>query len=72
VFNLLPIPPLDGFNAVKGILPPRQAYVLDRYGQYGIIILFVLVLIGATTPGGGPLGLLFDVALALTGLLLGF
>jgi Zn-dependent protease len=72
LFNLLPIPPLDGFNALKGVLPPRQAYFLDRYGQYGIILLFVLVLIGATTPGGGPLALLFRFAGVLTGLLLGF
>jgi Zn-dependent protease len=71
LFNLLPIPPLDGFNAVKGVVPPRQANVLDRYAPLGMAVLLVLFFIGTTTPGGGPLGLLFAFASAVARLLLG-
>ncbi len=40
VFNLLPIPPLDGGGAVTAFLPPRLAI---PYRQYGPIILFGLI-----------------------------
>ena len=46
VFNLLPIPPLDGSKVVYGLLPPRQAYVWRSYEQYGpFILLLVLFLL---------------------------
>lgn len=40
LFNLVPVPPLDGSKVVAGILPPkmRQAYVgIERYGIFIII-----------------------------------
>ncbi|MBE3588815.1 MAG: site-2 protease family protein [Thermoanaerobacteraceae bacterium] len=42
VFNLLPIPPLDGSKILAGILPGRQEwlYTLENYGT--IILLFLL------------------------------
>lgn len=49
-FNLLPIPPLDGFTILVGLLPPDLAYQLEGVRQYGTIILLgvliVLPLIG--------------------------
>jgi len=45
LFNLLPVPPLDGSKVVAGILPPkmRDAYVgLERYGIFIIIGLLYL------------------------------
>ncbi len=46
IFNLLPIPPLDGSKVVYGLLPPRQAYTWRSYEQYGpfvlLLVLFVL------------------------------
>ena len=45
LFNLLPVPPLDGSKVVAGILPPkmREAYVgLERYGIFIIIGLLYL------------------------------
>ena len=71
LFNLLPIPPLDGYNFALGILPPRQAIQLQQYARYGMIALLVLVLASYTLPGGGPLGWLFDLAGLLAGILLG-
>ena len=45
IFNLVPIPPLDGSNVVYGLLPPRQQYSWRTYQQYGpFILLFVLLL----------------------------
>lgn len=48
LFNLVPVPPLDGSKVVAGILPPRlrEAYVgLDRYGIFIIIGLLYLGLL---------------------------
>jgi Zn-dependent protease len=45
VFNLLPVPPLDGFTILLGLLPPEMAYRLSGLRQYGqIIIIAILVL----------------------------
>lgn len=46
VFNLLPIPPLDGANVVYGLLPPRQQYSWRAYQQYGPFLLLLLLLLG--------------------------
>ena len=43
VFNLIPIPPLDGSRVVYGFLPPRQAYTWRTYEQYGPFILLALI-----------------------------
>ena len=42
-FNLLPIPPLDGFGVALGVLPRTAAVALSRLGQYGPAILLILV-----------------------------
>jgi Zn-dependent protease len=43
VFNLLPIPPLDGSKILVGLLPPGQAVSYARLTPYGTIILLLLV-----------------------------
>ncbi|MCB2108579.1 MAG: site-2 protease family protein [Rhodobacteraceae bacterium] len=45
VFNMLPIPPLDGGRVAVGLLPPRPAQSLARLEKYGMFILLG-VLIG--------------------------
>ena len=37
VFNLLPIPPLDGWRALLGLVDARTAYTLRQFEQYGFI-----------------------------------
>ncbi len=44
-FNLLPIPPLDGFTILIGLLPPDLAYQLEGVRQYGTIILLGVLII---------------------------
>ncbi|MFP4213803.1 MAG: site-2 protease family protein [Desulfohalobiaceae bacterium] len=47
VFNLLPVPPLDGSNILAGILPPQLAQSYMQISKYGFIILILLILTGA-------------------------
>lgn len=49
VFNILPIPPLDGSKALFALLPENAYYKLMRYERYGMIILLVLVWTGLLT-----------------------
>jgi Zn-dependent protease len=49
VFNLIPIPPLDGFNIAVGILPREQAAAMLRVERYGPMILLVVVFLGYFT-----------------------
>lgn len=43
IFNLIPIPPLDGGRVLVGLLPYRQATALARIEPYGMIIIIGLV-----------------------------
>lgn len=44
VFNLLPIPPLDGGNVLSGLLPRAVARQFDRIRPYGFLLLYALLL----------------------------
>lgn len=46
LFNLIPIPPLDGSRVLMGILPPEQAYAYSRIEPYGFIIIVALLWMG--------------------------
>lgn len=46
IFNLLPIPPLDGGKIVASLLPPRMAYTYEKIEPYGTWILMALVWVG--------------------------
>jgi Zn-dependent protease len=71
LFNLLPVPPLDGYNLAMAFLPPRTQYSIQRYAQYGVLILLLLVLLPTLGGGVSPLGWLFDLAAAITRFLVG-
>ena len=47
VFNLIPIPPLDGSKVLFAVLPDRQYNLLMRYERYGMFLLLALVMMGA-------------------------
>lgn len=46
VLNLIPLPPLDGGNILKGILPPRVAYQVSLIEPYSFFILIFLLVTG--------------------------
>jgi len=46
VFNLLPIPPLDGSKILAGLLPPSQMNIIFALERYGFIILIVMMWFG--------------------------
>jgi Zn-dependent protease len=44
IFNLIPIPPLDGSHVMKYLLPPAWALEYQRAGRFGLLIIFALLL----------------------------
>ena len=46
LFNLIPIPPLDGSKVVAVLLPNRAYRTLMRYERYGMLLLLALSLLG--------------------------
>jgi Zn-dependent protease len=60
VFNLIPIPPLDGFKIVTGVAPQEVARVLEQLAPWGPGILITLIAMGFVT-GFSPLGWLIGL-----------
>jgi Zn-dependent protease len=46
IFNLLPIPPLDGAGVLAGFLPDRYAETFDKLGRYSFILFIGILLVG--------------------------
>ncbi len=44
IFNLLPIPPLDGYRIIQDLVPVDVRAKMTQYEQFGVIIFLVLVL----------------------------
>ncbi len=64
LFNLLPVPPLDGSKVLAYFLPVRLRIAFLRWEQFGILVVAALVLLGA-------LGIVFQGAEAIAFRLLG-
>ena len=54
VFNMIPIPPLDGGNVLAGLLPDSMDGVINGLRQFGFIILYALLLTGILWQIIGP------------------
>ena len=75
VFILLPLPPLDGFKVILGILPSRFSNSLSQMERYGAIPLFGILILDMTfssinifgTLIGTPVGFTLELMLDITG-----
>ena len=70
VFNLIPIPPLDGSKILGVILPNKYYYIMLQYEQYSMIILMILAVTGAFdriigTGADMLFGVIFNMASAI-------
>lgn len=70
IFNMLPIPPLDGGRVAVGLLPRVLAYPLSRLEPYGMLILIGLLILLPVI--GAQLGLNLDVISVILRTLTGY
>ena len=63
IFNMLPIPPLDGGRVAVGLLPNALAYPLSRLEPYGMLILIGILIV--LPLAGSQFGLNLDVISAI-------
>lgn len=63
VFNLLPIPPLDGWHVLLGLVDARTAYSLRAFEQYGFLILILIIFLAPSFIG--------NIGFTITNFLLG-
>lgn len=45
LFNLIPIPPLDGSKVIGSMLPPNVYYQYMKYERYGMFFLLIIILL---------------------------
>jgi Zn-dependent protease len=70
IFNMMPIPPLDGGRVAVGLLPRVLAYPLSRLEPYGMLILIGLLILLPVV--GAQLGLNLDVISTILRTLTGY
>jgi Zn-dependent protease len=64
VFNLLPLPPLDGGRVLTGLLPYAQARLVAAIEPFGFLILVALIMTGWLRPLiRGPINFVMRVLL---------
>jgi Zn-dependent protease len=64
VFNMIPIPPLDGGRIAVGLLPPRASMALASVERYGMLIVIALLMFG-------PLGIIWQFVQLISSFILG-
>ena len=64
VFNMIPVPPLDGGRIAVGLLPPRASMTLASVERYGILIVLLLLMFG-------PLGVIWRFVDSISTFILG-
>ena len=72
IFNLIPIPPLDGSKVLNAILPPDKYFAYMKYENYGQILIIILLFMGLLTrPLNYCVGRLMNGMLKFIGIILG-
>ena len=72
VFNLLPVPPLDGSRVLTAILPDKAYYKLMQYERYITIVIFILLITNILSrPLGFLTGVISNWFISLSSLILG-
>lgn len=72
VFNLIPVPPLDGSKVLGAILPEDKYFAYMKYEMYGQFIIIVLLYLGVfDRPLSFILGKTLDVMINLISMILG-
>ena len=64
VFNMIPVPPLDGGRIAVGLLPPRASMALASVERYGMLVVLLLLMFG-------PLGIIWRFVDTLSTFILG-
>ena len=70
LFNLLPLPPLDGSHVVASLIPSRWRDAWDQFARIGPILLLALVVFGGGVLGrilGPPVAFVIDIFYAIAG-----
>lgn len=71
LFNLIPVPPLDGSHVMAHLLPLKLALKYREFGRYGMLILFALLFLGALSFVFLPVQYLAGAAVSLAQALAG-
>ena len=67
LFNLIPIPPLDGSKILAGLLPDKGSNLIYSLERYGPILLIILIFSGVFGKVIGPFAkVIYDTLLSLT------
>ena len=61
VFNLIPLPPLDGSRLLTIFLPPNRQHIVFWLDRWGLLILLALLFFGGFALLGPILGFVFDL-----------
>ncbi len=69
IFNLLPVPPLDGSRIAAAVLPEKQYFKIMEYEQYIFIALMACLVLGVFN---APLSFISDIVYAVINFLTGF
>ncbi len=56
VFNMIPVPPLDGGNVLAGFVPEGAARLMDALRPWGFLLLYALMLTGVLETLVWPVG----------------
>ena len=71
VFNMLPIPPLDGSRVLYALAPEFVRRAMETIEQYGLILIFAIVMLGSSLIGsymGGAINSILRLFYALFGI----